>query len=436
VWRERSENPQPFEPTSSERQAVFLSPIYEHLETNIPKPLMGFSDKPFAQDLQLFPTHRNVQQYLEEYAEDIRSLIRFQTQVVDVRFHQEPSLEDGSVKELWSVTTVHLPSGKTCTDIYGAVVVASGHFSTPYVPDIPGVHDWSLKYPGSISHSKYYRVPTSFTGKKIIVVGNSASGLDISSQLSSICRPPILLSLKSESFLAGGFAENSNIESVPQICRFDSDSQTIRFSNGRTETNVDSIIFCTGYLYTMPFLKSLEPNPIGNGTRVGHTYLHLFYAPHPTLSFLVLPQKIIPFPLSQAQAAVLARVYSGRLGLPSKTEMETWEEETIAESGDEGGFHTLKFPKDAEYLNFLCDWAGRAARRNDLEQNGSGKLPKRWGEWEYWARERFPQIRKAFVQRGKERKHITSLKELGLDFEPWQVNGTIIAQDKELADSL
>jgi cation diffusion facilitator CzcD-associated flavoprotein CzcO len=404
-------------------EAIFLSPIYEHLETNIPKSLMGFSDKPFAPGLQLFPTHRGVQHYLEEYAaEDVCPLVHFQTQVVDVRLHQVNVLEAKSIEESWSVKTVHLPTGKTNTTVYDAVVVASGHFSTPYIPDIDGIREWNMKFPTSISHSKYYRVPETFMDKKIIVVGNSASGLDISSQLVGLCKSPLLLSQKSESYLAGGFSQDANIQSVPKISSFRAEERAVEFSNGRIEHEVDLILFCTGYLYAMPFLQSLDPNPIADGSRVAHTYLHLFYAPHPTLSFMVLPQKIIPFPLAQAQSALLARVYSGRLSLPSEEDMEAWERDCVAERGSGGDFHTLKFPKDAEYINMLHDYAASAASRDGLEHHGRGRLPQRWGDWEFWARENFPAIRKAFVQMGRGRKHITSLKELGFEFKERPVN--------------
>jgi cation diffusion facilitator CzcD-associated flavoprotein CzcO len=427
VWRDFPKDMSGSNVSNTRKEAAFLSPIYEHLETNIPKPLMGFSDIPFADEFQLFPTHNNVQQYLEEYATDVRSLIHFQTQIIDVRLHKVSLLEGDTTEELWSVKSLHLLTGEINTNIYGAVVVASGHYSTPFVPDIPGLREWNEKFPVSISHSKYYRTPEAFRNKKVIVVGNSASGLDISSQLVSFCEPPLLLSQKSESYLVGGFAQNPNIESVPHISHFDVEDGTIHFSNGRIEHNVDCIVFCTGYLYTMPFLQTLRPNPIGDGSRIENTYLHMLYAPHPTLSFLVLPQKIIPFPLSQAQSAVLARVLSGRLGLPSENDMKSWEEDTISSRGDGGDFHTLKFPKDAEYINMLYDWAVSAPPRDGLEHDGRGKLAKRWGEWEYWARENFPAIRKAFVQRGEERKRVTSLKELGFNFENRQVNGAIPA---------
>jgi cation diffusion facilitator CzcD-associated flavoprotein CzcO len=400
----------------SRTETTFLSPIYERLETNIPKSLMGYADTNFPDSLQLFPGHEEVVQYLEDYARPVLGLIRFQAQVDNVKFLQRTTVSNGTVSEEWSVCSRNVTTNKKICEIYDAIVVASGHYSTPFIPKIPGIGDWNQAFPGTISHSKYFRKPEAFVDKKVIVVGNSASGLDISSQISPFCKT-LLLSQKSKSYLAGGFASDSKIQSLSQISRFDSENMTVHFSDGRVERDVDSILFCTGYLYTLPFLRVLSPNPIGDGTHVEHTYRHLFYTSHPTLSFLALPQKVIPFPLSEAQSSVLARVYSGRLAAPSEKEMEAWEEVTIVEQGSGSDFHTLKFPKDAEYINWMCDWAARATPRDGLEDGGRGKLPHRWGPWEYWARENFPAIRKAFVERGEGRKHVTTLEEIGFNFD-------------------
>ncbi|RDI79591.1 hypothetical protein Vi05172_g10435 [Venturia inaequalis] len=400
----------------SKTEAKFLSPIYERLETNIPKSLMGYGEAKFPDSIQLFPGHAEVQQYLEDYAKPVLDLIRFRTQVDSVKFLQVTTSDDGSISEEWSICSQNVTSGERICEVYNAVVVASGHYSTPFVPEISGLQEWHQAFPGTISHSKHYRRPEAFTDKKVVVVGNSASGLDISSQISPFCKT-VLLSQKSESYLAGGFASDSKIQSVSQISQLNSKNKTVHFSDGRIEEDVDSILFCTGYLYTLPFLRDLSPNPVGDGTHIEHTYRHLLYAPHPTLSFLALPQRVIPFPLSEAQSSVLARIYSGRLCVPSEEEMEAWETATVAEQGSGGDFHTLKFPKDAEYINSMHDWAVEAEPRDGLEHGGQGKMSRRWGPWEYWARENFPAIRKAFVAKGEDRKNVTTLEEIGFDFE-------------------
>ncbi|KAI9753222.1 MAG: hypothetical protein M1815_006287 [Lichina confinis] len=50
------------------------------------------------------------------------------------------------------------------------------------------------------------------------------------------------------------------------------------------------------------------------------------YARDPTLAFVALPQRIIPFPFAECQAAIIARVWANRLKLPSLAEMNDWEE--------------------------------------------------------------------------------------------------------------
>ncbi|KAJ9639988.1 monooxygenase [Coniosporium tulheliwenetii] len=347
------------------REAQFISPMYERLETNIPKPLMRFSDTPFPEHLQLFPKHQDVEDYLIGYSRDVQHLIHFQTQVVSVR---------PTSTSKWHVTTSDLFSGQQTTALYDAVIVASGHFAVPYVPAIPGLEDWNAAYPGAISHSKFYRRPENFRGRKVVVVGNGASGLDIGSQIAQYCAQPLLVSQKSESYMSPG-KSTAKLE-LPPIRRFISSGRAVEFEDGRVERDIDAVVFCTGYLYSLPFLEGLDPPLITDGERVEQVYQHLFYIPRPTLSLLVLPQRIIPFPVAEIQAAVVARVYSNTIALPSVKEMRDWERKG----------------KDGEEV----------------------------GEWEFWARERFPAIRRAFVERGEERAKVTKLEEIGFDFEKWK----------------
>jgi len=49
--------------------------------------------------------------------------------------------------------------------VFDAVVVATGHYHAPYVPDLPGLSDWRNKWPENVIHSKQYRVPEQFKDK-------------------------------------------------------------------------------------------------------------------------------------------------------------------------------------------------------------------------------------------------------------------------------
>ncbi|OJJ48523.1 hypothetical protein ASPZODRAFT_93270 [Penicilliopsis zonata CBS 506.65] len=396
---------------SAQKEAVFVSALYERLETNIPKELMKYSDQSWPADTQLFPSHATVLRYLEEYAEDVRDHIRFETQVLDVRV-------DNPQTSTWAVTTRNLRSGCNSTELYDAVVVASGHYNVPYLPAIEGIETWNKTYPGIISHSKSFDSPEQFRDRKVVVVGNSASGVDIAAQIRGVCKGKLLSSTRSESSFP--LSTPSNILQVPEIIEFLPPSKHcrgLRFKDGRIEEDIDAIVFCTGYLYAYPFLSSLEPPVITDGRRTLNVYRQIFYIEHPTLVFPVLPQRVIPFPLSENQAAVFARVWSSRLTLPSKADMHEWENARAAERGDGKTFHLLPFPLDADYLNSLYDWAAQAATRPELDNGGHGKQGIRWEKGERWIRGQLPEIKKAFLAQGEQRHHIRSLKELGFDLE-------------------
>lgn len=207
---------------------------------------------------------------------------------------------------------------------------------------------------------------------------------------------------------------------VPPIKRFIADNRGIEFEDGTLESDIDAVIFATGYFYSFPFLDNVKPALIKDGSHVQHTYQHLFYAPQPTLSFLTLNQRVIPFPLAEAQSSVLARVYSGRLPLPSYAEMQKWEQDVVAEVGDGRSFHLLPFPKDGNYMNALSHWALSTPPKEGLESDGKGKVPPIWGAWEFWCRENFPAIRRAFGGFGEKRHEIKSVEEVGFSFEDFK----------------
>lgn len=392
-------------------EAVFLSPLYSGMEANIPKLLMQYSDQSFSPDEQLFPRSQTVLDYIEKYAKDIRSLIQFETQVHEV-------VLDDPERSTWAVTWKNLQSGLMHMGRYDAVVVATGNYNVPYLPDIEGIVTWNEAYPGIISHSKYYDTPDPFHNQKVVIVGSSASALDIGGQITKLCRAPLLSSQRSQSYLSFGAETDRTVcEVIVEFLSPTTHERGIRFADGRIEEEIDAIIFCTGYLYSYPFLSSLRPPVVGDGSRTLNVYQQMFYIDHPTMVFTVLPQKVIPFPLAENQAAVFARVWSRRLSLPSNAEMKVWEESHIAKKGSGRSFHLLHFPLDADYHNFLYDWAANAMPKPGLAGEGNaGKMGSRWGEKEKWMRRHFPEIKKKFSSKKEKRHCIQSLEELGFDF--------------------
>ncbi|KAK4500515.1 hypothetical protein PRZ48_008704 [Zasmidium cellare] len=390
-----------------EQEAEFITPLYDRLETNIPRGLMGFSDLDWPEDCQLFPKHGDVTQYLKRYSQDVRHLIHFRTQVLNVS-----PLED----ERWSIRTQkvhHSVPPSIQEDVFDAVIVANGHYNVPYIPSVSGIEAWHRSFPGAITHSKFYRRPEDYTGKKVIVVGNSASGIDIGAQIAAVSKT-LIISQKSESYL-GSVASPNKVEK-PEITEYIEKARSVRFADGTIESDIDAVLYCTGYFYSYPFLDSLDPPVVTTGERVENLYWHILYRPNPSLSLLALNQKVIPFPVAEAQSAVVARVLAGRLPLPDEATMKSWEEDVVSDAGNGKSFHVLKFPKDADYINSLHDWALQA----DGEGKSIGKTPPYWREKDYWTREQFPAIKKAFQEFGEERHGKRTLEDVGFSFEEWQ----------------
>ena len=145
--------------TGNSPEAQFISPVYEFLETNIPHSLMNYSDQRFPETVALFPSHRVVKDYLEAYADEIRPIISLSTQVLGVRKVQTEK------KMSWEVEVLDLKTNQRRCEEFDAVMICSGHYNDPFIPEIKGLAEFNRMHPGCISHSKFYRRPDQYTNK-------------------------------------------------------------------------------------------------------------------------------------------------------------------------------------------------------------------------------------------------------------------------------
>ena len=63
-------------------------------------------------------------------------------------------------------------------ETFDYVVVANGHFSTPNIPEFPGIGG----FPGRVMHSHDFRDAREFAGKKVLLIGSSYSAEDLAMQ--------------------------------------------------------------------------------------------------------------------------------------------------------------------------------------------------------------------------------------------------------------
>lgn len=149
--------------------------MWDGLQTNISRYSCMFSDFSWEKGAQLFPNQSEVYRYLTAYVDafHLSPYIHLECEA------QKVELEGKKWKVEW------LEKGKIKYQVFDHLVIASGIFSKPFIPEIAGKD----KFQGFILHSSDYKKPHSFAGKKIAVIGNGFSGCEIAAEVSEITQP-------------------------------------------------------------------------------------------------------------------------------------------------------------------------------------------------------------------------------------------------------
>lgn len=112
------------------------SSIYHSLRLTSPREIMGFTDFPFLvkknRDTRRFPGHNELWLYLKDFTQcfGLRDFIRFNTRV------QYVGMLDYGTDLKWLVRSQL--NSKAVQEVFDAVVVATGHYSHPRLPNIKG----------------------------------------------------------------------------------------------------------------------------------------------------------------------------------------------------------------------------------------------------------------------------------------------------------
>ena len=184
------------------------------------------------------------------------------------------------------------------------------HFSKPSLPKIPNMSNFR----GLVTHSHYYRVPEPYKDMDVVVLGARSSGRDIALEVSKVANRVMLSHRGKQGILQlpCNVTETQAIQEVDEFGR-------VVFEGGEV-AEVDAIIFCTGYLYDMPFLDESCGISVQNG-RVFPLYKQVFNAYYPSMSFIGLACVVCPFQLFSLQAQWIVNFLSGEVDLPASNEM-------------------------------------------------------------------------------------------------------------------
>lgn len=134
---------------------------YPGAQCDIPSIIYSFSFAPNPEWSRLYPLQEELLGYLKKCVSDfgIEAHLRLATEVTDASW-DDPA-------HLWRIATT---SGSYTADV---VVGAIGPFSSPSIPDLPGLADFE----GTLFHSQGWDHDHDLTGERVGVVGTGASAV-------------------------------------------------------------------------------------------------------------------------------------------------------------------------------------------------------------------------------------------------------------------
>ncbi|KAJ1172234.1 hypothetical protein NDU88_004082 [Pleurodeles waltl] len=345
--------------------------IYRSLVMNSSKEMSCYSDFLMPAHFPNFLHNSKFVEYIKLYAENFGLMkhIQLKTKVCSVR-----KTPDFSTTGQWEVVTEK--DGKLVSAVFDAVLVCTGRYVKPslLIKSFPGLE----RFEGQYLHSREYKHPDGFQGKRVLVVGVGNSGVDIATELSRVAAK-VFISTKRGGWLLSRLGDHGLPFDMLMTTRFKSwlrlslpvritnwmferklnkwfdqeiyglqrDSSgwkeplanddlpaciirgtvvvkpaavefaetTVTFED-RTKEHIDAVIFATGFSVSFPFL---EESDIKVSKDEVSLYRNIFplNLEKPTLAFIGLVQPIASILVaSEMQARWASRILKGHIKLP------------------------------------------------------------------------------------------------------------------------
>ena len=282
--------------------------MYRYLWSNGPKEGLEFADytfeEHFGKPIASYPPRAVLFDYIKGRVEKagIRDWIRFNHNVRDVRFR------DGK----FEITVRDETADAEATEVFDNVVVASGHFSVPNVPEYPGFESFN----GRILHAHDFRDAREFEGQDLLIVGTSYSAEDVGSQCWKYGAKSIVQSCRSG---VTGYQWPDNWTEVGGIDRVE--GKTVHFTDGN-QAQVDAIILCTGYKHHFPFLPDDLRLKTANILAADDLYKGVVWNANPEMFYLGMQDQWYTFNMFDAQAWYVRDIIMGRIAVPDMAARE------------------------------------------------------------------------------------------------------------------
>lgn len=281
------------------------SSMYRNLWSNGPKEALEFAeytfDEHFGRPISSYPPREVLWDYIDGRVQgsDVKDKVQFSTAVRWVDYDRD--------LDTFTVTVENLRSGKTTSSEFDRIIVATGHFSYPNLPDFKGIET----FPGSVRHAHDFRGAEKLADKRVLLIGASYSAEDIGVQAFKMGARSVTISYRTAPM---GYDWPDGMEELPLVQRFD--GETVHFTGGQTR-EFDAVILCTGYLHKYPFLPADLALQSPNNIYPAGLYRGVVWQKNPKVYYLGAQDQWFTFNMFDAQAWYVRDLILGRAKLPS-----------------------------------------------------------------------------------------------------------------------
>ncbi|ANB14280.1 hypothetical protein AWJ20_5245 [Sugiyamaella lignohabitans] len=356
--------------------------IYPELETNIIPPLMSFRKKPVPKEptsnsfekygeADTFRKADTINRYVTSFFEGRDNFVSYNTTVEKAEQPEGPGTP-------WVLTlrkSIDAENSEWWSETFDFLYVAIGRFNVPRADNIPGLKEAAkIVPPGTILHTKYYRDPKHFSGKKTLIVGAAFSSIDIVHLVRDYAQAPLYLSANIViAFILDAFKQPF-VDARGRIAKIEvnKDGKTIDayFEDGSVVDQIERLVLSTGYKTSYPFLEEYTAKYGGLVTKdnlLKNTYLTTWWNQDPSLAIAGVFTDGVLLKASETQAAATAGLWSGLpgSGLPSKEEQIKWETDRRNNQKLAVEWH-IWFPDFGSILNQILQVGGGSAQLSKI----------------------------------------------------------------------
>eukprot|EP01084_Bolivina_argentea_P315761 547164_1 len=281
---------------------------YKHLWSNGPKECLEMPDYTFekhfnGQNISSFPPREVLKDYI---------LGRVKTNELENKFDIRLNHNIIDVKQTnnkFELIYHNLLEDTIGSQVVDYLVVASGHFSTPNIVEFEGFDTFN----GRILHSHSFRNASEFKGQNVLIIGGSYSAEDIALQCWKFGAKNVVISNRKPM----NFHWPKGVLEVPLLKKV-INGNDIELINNSVVQDIDSIILCTGYLHSFPFLPPNLKLKTKNILYPNNLYKGVIWINNPKLIYLGMTDQWYTFTMFDMQSLYAKDVILNKIELPSK----------------------------------------------------------------------------------------------------------------------